>query len=57
VKINRRKKPAGRTRALFNIGTRPHTSLKDYSRKVKHKKKIDKDDENSEGILKNNKFD
>lgn len=26
-----------RTRALFNTGTRPHKSKKDYTRKVKHK--------------------
>ncbi|WP_165574423.1 hypothetical protein [Desulfosporosinus sp. HMP52] len=46
MKMKKKKKTAGRTRALFNTGTRPHTSLKDYSRKVKHKKKINKDDEN-----------
>ncbi|AFQ44057.1 hypothetical protein [Desulfosporosinus meridiei] len=26
-----------RTRALFNTGTRPHKTNKDYTRKVKHK--------------------
>jgi len=30
----------GRTRALFNTGTRPHKSIKDYTRKVKHKRTI-----------------
>lgn len=30
----------GRTRALFNTGTRPHKSIKDYTRKVKHKHKV-----------------
>lgn len=29
----------GRTRALFNTGTRPHKSLKDYVRKSKHPKR------------------
>jgi len=28
-----------RTRALFNTGTRPHKSNKDYTRKVKHQEK------------------
>lgn len=28
-----------RIRPLFNTGTRPHKSMKDYTRKVKHKKK------------------
>lgn len=27
----------GRTRSLFNTGTRPHKYIKDYTRKVKHK--------------------
>lgn len=27
----------GRTKALFNTGTRPHKSTKDYTRKVEHK--------------------
>ncbi len=27
----------GRTRCLFNTGTRLHKSKKDYNRKVKHK--------------------
>ncbi|MDR3540920.1 MAG: hypothetical protein P4L69_08170 [Desulfosporosinus sp.] len=27
----------GRTRTLFNTGTRPHKSNKDYTRKTKHK--------------------
>ncbi|WP_199241812.1 hypothetical protein [Desulfosporosinus sp. Sb-LF] len=27
----------GRTRSLFNTGTRPHKSSKDYTRKTKHK--------------------
>ena len=27
----------GRTRSLFNTGTRPHKSPKDYTRKLKHK--------------------
>lgn len=26
-----------RTRSLFNTGTRPHKSPKDYTRKLKHK--------------------
>jgi|GEM_PF-1555506 len=30
----------GRTRALFNTGTRPHKSMKDYNRKVKHKQGV-----------------
>lgn len=30
----------GRTRALFNTGTRSHKSIKDYTRKVKHKQKV-----------------
>ncbi|AFM41754.1 hypothetical protein Desaci_2840 [Desulfosporosinus acidiphilus SJ4] len=29
-----------RTQALFNTGTRPHKSIKDYTRKVKHKEAI-----------------
>ena len=29
----------GRTRALFNTGTRPHKSMKDYVRKSKHPKR------------------
>ena len=27
----------GRTRPLFNTGTRPHKSNKDYTRKIKYK--------------------
>jgi len=30
----------GRTRTLFNTGTRPHKSSKDYTRKVKHKETV-----------------
>ncbi len=35
----------GRTQALFNTGTRPHKSIKDYSRKVKHKRNISEKEE------------
>lgn len=42
----KKKKLAGRTVVLFNTGTRPHKSLKDYSRKVKHKDKAKKEYEN-----------
>lgn len=42
----KREKVAGRTRVLFDTGTKPHASPKDYSRKVKHRKKIDKNDDN-----------
>lgn len=35
----------GRTQALFNTGTRPHTSIKNYTRKVKHKRNISDDGE------------
>ncbi len=35
----------GRTRALFNTGTRPHKSTKDYTRKVKHKRNISENEE------------
>ena len=35
----------GRTRALFNTGTRPHKSIKDYTRKVKHKRNISENEE------------
>lgn len=41
----KKKKVIGRTRALFNTGTRPHKSIKDYSRKVKHKGKVSKESE------------
>ena len=34
----------GRTRSLFNTGTRPHKSPKDYSRKVKHKLDLVRDE-------------
>lgn len=44
-----KKKPTlirkGRTQALFNTSTRPHKSIKDYTRKDKHKKDISKDGE------------
>lgn len=45
----RKKKPdrTYRTRALFDTGTKPHASPKDYTRKVKYKRKLDKDDENT----------
>jgi hypothetical protein len=33
----------GRTRALFNTGTRPHKSNKDYTRKIKHKETTSED--------------
>jgi len=33
----------GRTRSLFNTGTRPHKSTKDYTRKVKHKETTSED--------------
>lgn len=32
-----------RTQALFNTGTRPHKSNKDYTRKVKHKEAFSED--------------
>jgi len=32
-----------RTRSLFNTGTRPHKSNKDYTRKIKHKQNISED--------------
>jgi len=34
-----------RTRSLFNTGTRPHKSNKDYSRKIKHKGSSSEDGE------------
>ena len=34
---------AGRTLALFNTRTEKHASIKDYNRKVKHKKKESED--------------
>jgi len=37
-KITLVRKP--RTRPLFNTGTRPHKSNKDYTRKIKHKQNI-----------------
>lgn len=40
-KINLVRKP--RTRSLFNTGTKPHKSSKDYTRKVKHKLNISDD--------------
>ena len=33
----------GRTRTLFNTGTRPHKSNKDYTRKTKHKESSSED--------------
>jgi len=35
--------PKPRTRTLFNTGTRPHKSNKDYSRKIKHKEPTTED--------------
>jgi len=35
----------GRTRTLFNTGTRPHKSNKDYNRKTKHKESSSEDGE------------
>ncbi len=40
-KITLVRKP--RTRSLFNTGTRPHKSKKDYTRKAKHKQNISED--------------
>ena len=40
-KITLVRKP--RTRALFNTGTRPYKSNKDYTRKIKHKKNVSED--------------
>lgn len=34
---------SGRVLVRFNIGTKKHKSLKDYIRKVKHKKKIEEE--------------
>ena len=34
----------GRTRTLFNTGTRPHKSNKDYTRKIKHKESSSEDE-------------
>jgi len=34
-----------RTMSLFNTGTRPHKSSKDYTRKVKHKETVPEDGE------------
>jgi len=34
-----------RTRSLFNTGTRPHKSNKDYTRKIKYKETILRDGE------------
>ncbi|WP_407313399.1 hypothetical protein [Desulfosporosinus sp. SB140] len=34
-----------RTQALFNTGTRPHKSIKDYTRKNKHKEAFSGDGE------------
>ena len=34
-----------RTRSLFNTGTQSHKSIKDYTRKVKHKENISGDRE------------
>ncbi|WP_170932635.1 hypothetical protein [Desulfosporosinus sp. FKB] len=34
-----------RTQVFFNTGTRPHKSIKDYTRKVKHKEAINNDGE------------
>ncbi|MDQ7093101.1 hypothetical protein REC12_05825 [Desulfosporosinus sp. PR] len=36
-----------RTQVYFNTGTRPHKSLKDYTRKNKHKEIISEDGEQS----------
>jgi hypothetical protein len=33
----------GRTMTLFNTGTRPHKSNKDYTRKIKHKETTTED--------------
>jgi len=35
----------GRTRTLFNTGTQPHKSIKDYTRKTKHKESSSEDGE------------
>lgn len=35
--------PKPRTRSLFNTGTRPHKSGKDYTRKIKHKESTAED--------------
>ncbi len=35
----------GRTRSLFNTGTQPHKSIKDYTRKIKHKQNRSEDGE------------
>ena len=40
-KITLVRKP--RTRSLFNTGTRPHKSNKDYTRKIKHKQNVSED--------------
>ena len=34
-----------RTRSLFNTGTRPHKSNKDYTRKMKYKETILRDED------------
>jgi len=34
-----------RTKSLFNTGTRPHKSNKDYTRKIKHKETASDDGE------------
>lgn len=34
----------GRVLVKFNTSTQKHRSLKDYTRKVKHKKKIEEDE-------------
>ncbi|ODA40054.1 hypothetical protein DSBG_3172 [Desulfosporosinus sp. BG] len=34
-----------RTQAIFNTGTRPHKSIKDYTRKIKHKESSSEDGE------------
>jgi len=36
-----------RIRSLFNTGTQPHKSMKDYTRKIKHKENISEDGERS----------
>ena len=36
-----------RTKSLFNTGTQLHKSIKDYTRKIKHKENISRDGERS----------